>query len=203
MLILILLIFSYEILNVKSACTITTTPKINNAAPKNDFIIDLQITSTTIIWTSNCPNGEISLVISPFNTTCYPCINGVCNHGLCDRCRCPSGYVWDVDNQQCSECDLVCQDGYQFGLNCLCQKPCKTGEIYSWLNRGCYSCVGGWCDKYAFCHQCTCPVGEYYDPQYLACLPCRWEFGNSCTNYGLNCECSDVPLYTTTTFYWY
>jgi hypothetical protein len=149
-----------------------------------------------------CSNNTVKIFTNE-NFDCYPCKDGVCINGTCSQCRCPQGYSWDEENKQCNSCDDIChQDGYEFGLNCFCQKQCKLGEIYSWLNKDCYSCgQGGWCDGNGFCHQCTCPVGEYYDPYYLACLPCKWQFGNECKYYGLNCACSETSLFATTTLH--
>ena len=67
----------------------------------------------------------------------------------------PSVYFWDEANHLCSLCNSDCYDGEIYGQNCLCQKPCKIGEIYSWLNQNCSSCGGsGWCDGNGFCHTC-------------------------------------------------
>ena len=148
-----------------------------------------------------CLNNTVRIVTNDI-VDCYPCKNGVCINGLCLLCRCPSGYFWDEANQLCSLCNSDCSDGEIYGQNCLCQKPCKIGEIYSWLNQNCSSCGGsGWCDGNGFCHTCECPISEYYDPLYLACLPCKWQFGNECKYYGLNCECSETSLLPTTSVY--
>ena len=202
MLISILLFLSYEILIVKCVCPVRTTTPVASLNAKS-YLIFGSTTATTELPNIkiNCPNGQVPLIM-PLTAQCYPCINGVCTNGTCTRCRCPEGYSWDEENQQCYSCSDTCLDGYEFGLNCFCQKPCKLGEIYSWLNRQCYSCLDGWCDNHGLCHQCTCPVGEYYDPYYLACLPCKWQFGNSCKNYGLNCECSEMSLFETTIGYY-
>jgi hypothetical protein len=200
MFISILLLLIHEILIIKCVCPITTTLKIS----KGFIIFGRTLTSTKLPYIEiNCPNGEVPLITTLLSANCYPCINGVCINGTCTQCRCPPGYSWDEENKYCHSCDDIChQDGYEFGLNCFCQKQCKLGEIYSWLNKDCYSCgQGGWCDGNGFCHQCTCPVGEYYDPYYLACLPCKWQFGNECKYYGLNCACSETSLFATTTLH--